>query len=195
MFTPQGPLRLGTGDVIPGMRALPAELRDAQRGALILIKLGIQDFSSYGMFSATSVSERFHVANFGRAPHPFFFLAPSRNRGSGVQGTRRQNLHTLAQNPEKEKLGTRERARATQQKRPGHVPIQTPLYRLELRGGNRVRKALDAVPSAWRGGHRNKGTNKKASRDGINVGALSCNGKDLGEIGQCCLCQRRAGMA
>jgi hypothetical protein len=30
-------LRLGTGDVIPGMRALPAELRDAQveRSALI----------------------------------------------------------------------------------------------------------------------------------------------------------------
>ena len=38
------------------------------------------------MFSATSVSEHFHVANFGRTPHPFcsfFFLAPSRNRGRG----------------------------------------------------------------------------------------------------------------
>jgi hypothetical protein len=42
-------LRLGTGDVIPGMRALPAELRDAQvESALIfLIKLlGNPRFSS-----------------------------------------------------------------------------------------------------------------------------------------------------
>ena len=79
-------LRLGTGDVIPGMRALPAELRDAQvESALIfLIKLlGNPRFSSYGMFSANSVSEHFHVANFGLTPHPFFFLAPSCNRGRG----------------------------------------------------------------------------------------------------------------
>lgn len=28
MLRPNGSLRMGTGDVIPGMRALPAELRD-----------------------------------------------------------------------------------------------------------------------------------------------------------------------
>jgi hypothetical protein len=36
---------MGTGDVIAGMRALPAELRDAQWCALILIKLGILDLA------------------------------------------------------------------------------------------------------------------------------------------------------
>ena len=49
------------------------------------------------MFSTSSVSELFHVANFGRAPHPFFFLAPSRNRGRGDHWTGREyrdRIHT-----------------------------------------------------------------------------------------------------
>ena len=40
----QSLLRMGTGDVIPGMRALPAELRD-RPSALILIKLRILDLA------------------------------------------------------------------------------------------------------------------------------------------------------
>jgi hypothetical protein len=41
---PQWLLRMGTGDVIPGMRALPAVLRD-RPSALILIKLRILDLA------------------------------------------------------------------------------------------------------------------------------------------------------
>jgi hypothetical protein len=77
---------------MPGMRAVPAELRD-RPSALILIKLRILDLAVMESFSASSVSEYFHVANFGWAPHPFFFLAPSRQRGRGYQGIPDTEIH------------------------------------------------------------------------------------------------------
>jgi hypothetical protein len=47
------------------------------------------------MFSSRSASEPFHVANFGWAPRPFFFLAPSRNRGREDPRIADVEMHTV----------------------------------------------------------------------------------------------------
>ena len=138
------------------------------------------------MFSATSVSEHFHVANFGRTPHPFFFLAPSRIRGRGDQGTRRQKCVRTAR-WSSDVLRFRQKGIVIAVVRPATFLSlsETPLSRLELRGGNRVRKALDPVPGAWLEGTGKTGQIKSVARRD------KCE-RSVGRSGQCCA-QRKGG--
>ena len=117
------------------------------------------------MFSATSVSEHFHVANFGRAPHPFFFLAPSRNRGRGDQGTRRQK-RVRTEKESWDVFLSRQKGIIIVTVYPATFLYlsETSLSRFELRGGNRVRKVLDPVPGAWLKGTGIKGRIKSVAR-------------------------------
>ena len=81
---------------------------------------------------------------------PFFFLAPSRQRGRGDQGIRRRE-YTLAANRIRFTVLCRHPGEGGTARRTRHVPkVEPPCPASSFEDGNRVGKVPELVPGVWR---------------------------------------------